>query len=172
MSAIEYRTAGTEDAPIVEALFREGFVDTFGHLYRPEDLAAFLGKFTPEAWHDELADPRYAFRLAFADGRVAGFIKMGPLSLPADAGPAAIELRQLYVLPDWKGQGIAVTLMEWGLAEARRRQADEVYLSVYVDNPRARRFYERYGFEYVGRYDFMVGEHADEDLIMRLKLAA
>ena len=41
---------------------------------------------------------------------------------------------------------------------------------MFVDNHRARRFYERYGFEAVGRYDFMVGTHADEDLIMRLKL--
>jgi RimJ/RimL family protein N-acetyltransferase len=42
-----------------------------------------------------------------------------------------------------------------------------VILSVYVDNHRARRFYERHGFEPVGRYDFMVGSHADEDLILR-----
>ena len=53
---------------------------------------------------------------------------------------------------------------------ARRRGAGEIYLSVFVDNHRARRFYERYGFEPVGRYDFMVGTHADEDIIMRLKL--
>jgi hypothetical protein len=32
------------------------------------------------------------------------------------------------------------------------------------------RFYERRGFAAVGRYDFMVGNHADEDIIMRLQL--
>ena len=41
---------------------------------------------------------------------------------------------------------------------------------MYVDNHRARRFYERYGFEAVGRYTFMVGNHADEDHLMRLGL--
>ncbi len=41
---------------------------------------------------------------------------------------------------------------------------------MFTDNVRARRFYERYGFEAVGRYNFMVGTHADEDIIMRLKL--
>ena len=35
---------------------------------------------------------------------------------------------------------------------------------------RARRFYERYGFEEVGKYVFMVGNHADDDRIMRLTL--
>jgi len=57
--------------------------------------------------------------------------------------------------------------MDWALDEARRRGAKELYLTVYVDNHRARRLYERYGFAVVGRYDFMVGGHADEDLIMR-----
>jgi RimJ/RimL family protein N-acetyltransferase len=41
---------------------------------------------------------------------------------------------------------------------------------VFIDNHRARRFYARYGFEQVGTYDFMVGTHADLDLVMRLDL--
>jgi RimJ/RimL family protein N-acetyltransferase len=58
------------------------------------------------------------------------------------------------------------------LDEARRRGALDLYLTVYVDNHRARRFYEGYGFEFVGPYTFMVGNHADEDHIMRLALEA
>ena len=68
------------------------------------------------------------------------------------------------------GQGIAHALMDWVLAEARARGAEQMILSVYVDNHRARRFYERYGFEEVGKYVFMVGDHEDDDRIMRLKL--
>jgi ribosomal protein S18 acetylase RimI-like enzyme len=60
--------------------------------------------------------------------------------------------------------------MQWGLDTARARGAEELYLTVYTDNHRARRFYERYGFEYVAPYKFMVGNHPDEDIIMRLKL--
>ena len=45
------------------------------------------------------------------------------------------------------------------------------YASVPVrDLDRARRFYERYGFEEIGRYDFRVGETIDDDRIMRLRL--
>jgi RimJ/RimL family protein N-acetyltransferase len=48
--------------------------------------------------------------------------------------------------------------------------ADNLYLSVFTENHRARRFYEKYGFEPEGTYAFMVGTHADEDVVMRLKL--
>ena len=37
--------------------------------------------------------------------------------------------------------------MDWALDEARRRGARQLYLSVFIDNHRARRFYERYGFD-------------------------
>jgi GNAT superfamily N-acetyltransferase len=90
--------------------------------------------------------------------------------LPVEVSGNAIELRQLYLLHEWRGAGAAKALMDWAIAEARGRSADELYLTVYVDNVRARRFYERYGFVEVGPYKFMVGEQADEDIIMRLPL--
>ena len=74
------------------------------------------------------------------------------------------------MLKEHHGSGIAAALTDWAIAEARRQGAEELYLTVYIDNHRARRFYERYGFEEVGRYDFMVGNHADEDIIMRKML--
>ena len=39
-------------------------MDKFAHLYRPEDLEAFLAKFTLEAWQRELDDDRFEFRVA------------------------------------------------------------------------------------------------------------
>ena len=60
--------------------------------------------------------------------------------------------------------------MDWALEEAGTRGAREVYLTVYIDNHRAKRFYERYGFVEVGKYDFMVGDQADHDIIMKKRL--
>jgi GNAT superfamily N-acetyltransferase len=167
---IAYRAAGPDDAPTIDAIFRESFIETFGHLYAPEDLAAFLAGFTLDAWRAELSDPRFAFRLAEEDGQAAGYVKLGPTSLPHVAPGPAIELRQFYLLGPWQGRGVATALMDWVLAEARQRGAGDIYLSVYINNHRARRFYERYGFTYIGPYAFMVGNHADEDQVLRLPL--
>ena len=164
---ITYRDATAADLPAIDRVFRTSFCETFAHLYRPEDLAAFLGKFTPEAWAEEFSDPRYRFRVAEDGGEVVGYVKLGPSELPIDSSAPAIELRQIYVMQDHHGSGLARALTEWAIDEAQKSGFEELYLTVYIDNHRARRFYDRFGFEAVGRYDFMVGSHADEDIIMR-----
>jgi len=109
-------------------------------------------------------------RIGEADGQAVAYAKLGPPSLPFEPRGNPIELRQIYVLKPWQGKGAAAEMMDWVLGEARRRGADELYLSVFTDNHRARRFYARYGFEEIGPYAFMVGSHADEDIVMRLGL--
>ena len=171
MSAVSFRDAAPADAPSVASLGRETFIETFGHLYTPDNLAAFLVNHSEKNWRAELSDPHFAVRLGEAEGRAVAYAKLGPPSLPFEVRGPTIELRQFYVLKPWQGIGVSAELMEWALGEAGARGAKEMYLSVFVDNPRARRFYERYGFECVGKYHFMVGTHADDDLIMRLRLA-
>ena len=167
---ISYRNATPADAATMADLGRRTFTETFGHLYKPEDLALFLQSHSEQGWATELSDPAYAIRLVEERGEAAGYAKLGPPSLPFEPRGPCIELRQFYVLKPWHGRGVSQELMRWALEEAMARGAKEMYLSVFVDNHRARRFYARYGFEFVQTYAFMVGSHADEDHIMRLAL--
>lgn len=167
---VTLRSAGVGDARAIAGVMATCFTATFGHLYDPADLAAFLDGLTLERWRAELADPAFAFLVAEDGGRMVGFAKLGPHSLPVTPAGPMIELRQLYLTGDQQGTGLAARMMDWVLATARARGAQELFLSVYVDNHRARRFYERYGFEAIGVYAFMVGNHADEDHLMRLTL--
>ena len=167
--SVSFRRAVPDDAAALAELGARSFAETFGHLYSPEDLALFLEKHTPERWRDELSDPELAVQVGEDKGQLAAYAKLGPPTLPFEPQGNPVELRQFYVLRPWQGSGAALELMAWVISEARNR-GDELYLSVFVENHRARRFYERYGFEAVGRYDFMVGTHADEDIVMRLAL--
>lgn len=166
-----YRDGLPADAARVRATYLESFDAIFKHLYSPEDYGSFIAGQSEAAFRDQLEDPAYAFRLAEHDGRLIGFAKLGPPSLPYDpAGRTCVELRQLYLLEDAKGTGVATVLMDWVIAEATRRGAAEIWLSVFSDNPRARRFYARYGFEEVRPFKFMVGNHADDEFLCRLTL--
>ena len=166
----EFRNAGPNDAETLAELGRRSFVETFGHLYADEDLAAFLDTHNAASWAQELADQAFAIRIGEVDGQAMAYAKIGPPKLPFEPRGQAVELRQFYVLSDWHGSGAAGELMRWVIDTARRRGGDDLYLSVFVDNARARAFYARYGFIEEGRYAFMVGAHADEDIVMRLTL--
>ena len=125
---------------------------------------------------DDFQWPRWQGRRLFpiqlveAAGTAVGYAKVGPPHLPFEPRGTAVELRQFYLVKDWQGHGLADEMMRWVLGEAESRNGDDLYLSVFVDNHRARKFYERWGFIAEGRYAFMVGNHADEDIVMRRPL--
>ena len=170
------RDAGAQDADAIATLARDSFTQTFGNLYDPADLALFLAGHTTGEWAAQIADPAYAIRVIEGvienerGDTLVGYAKLGPPSLPFTPPAGAIELRQFYLLAPFHGTGMARDLMAWVMATARARGAAELYLSVFTDNVRAQRFYARYGFESVGPYAFMVGNHEDEDIVMRVRL--
>ena len=172
---IAYSAPAPRDAAALSAMAEQAFIDTFAHLYPPADLAAFLHDWMPVAKAAaQIADPAYAIRIARDAAGIVGYIKLGPLDFALPAGepdPAdASELHHLYVLARAQGAGVAQALMDWALAEARARGARRIYLSVFVDNHRAQRFYARHGFYEVGSHIFMVGNTADDDRIWRCDL--
>lgn len=167
------RLATPADAAALADLGRRAFVAKFGHLYRPQDLAAFLEAAHTEAVvRRELADPGLLTALIEEEGAMLAFCKLRfASSLPNVRGALRpLELKQLYTDPDRLGRGNGARLMDWALAEARAHGADELQLSVWSENPDAQRFYARYGMEKVGEVTFMVGEQPDEDWIFALTL--
>lgn len=168
------RRATADDAAAISALAEATFVETFGHIYDPADLTAFLAEWNPvPRVRAQIADPQFAIAVEEdAAGAIAGYIKMGPLDfdLPADQPiDDAVELHQLYVGKAAQGTGVAARLTDWGIGWARAR-ASVLYLSVFTENARAQAFYRRYGFYDVGRNAFRVGNHIDEDRFFRLDL--
>lgn len=178
MGELILRDATAADVPALSALGRDSFVAKFGHMYRPEDLAAFLAEtHSPEAVAAELADPARRYRLAELagelDGALAGYCKLAlPSTLAAhDEAVRPAEIKQLYTAPGMTGRGIGAALMDGALGEARAWGADAVQLSVWSGNTDAQRFYARYGFAKVADIHFRVGAQRDEEFLFALRLS-
>ncbi|WP_353216942.1 GNAT family N-acetyltransferase [Sandarakinorhabdus sp.] len=168
---LSYRDAAPDDAGILAGIAAATFVETFGSLYKLKDLNGFIAGYCVASYAAELADPDIAVRFACMGDVAIGFCKVSSLKLPApDPAPGAMELRQLYIYKPWHGLGIADVLTDWAKDQARARGAPELWLSVFTENPRARRFYGRHGFAEIAPYHFMVGDQADEDILCRTKL--
>ena len=170
---IDYRPATAQDTSALSELGRASFVDAFGHLYSTKNLNCFLEEtYSLPVIERELSDPMRLFRIAEQGGKMLGYCKLGlDVTLDHDPGGRRVmELKQLYLRGVQTGSGIGAALMEWALDEAKKRQFDDVILSVWSGNRDAQRFYARHGFEKIGDTIFMVGDHRDEEYLMGLRL--
>lgn len=89
-------------------------------------------------------------QVAERDGSLVGYAFVLPESM-AFVWDAAV-LNELYVQPDYRGEGVADALMDEAIEVARDQDLplDRMVLDVDRENQRARAFYERYGFEHWG----------------------
>ena len=195
------RRATPADAEALSTLSRTCFTQTFGHLYDPADLAAFLNEaYAPDVLRAELEDPNRATWLLFEDEADEGFsrpdssrtdhpsapeacdeatassashVPIGyvtacPAHLPhPDVAPGDGEIQRLYILQGHQGGGRGTLLLNTALEWLERDGPRTLWIGVWSENYGAQRFYARHGFETVGEYSFMVGDHADHELITR-----
>ncbi|MBI1366677.1 MAG: GNAT family N-acetyltransferase [Alphaproteobacteria bacterium] len=167
------RRAGPADAETLAALGARTFADTFGHLYRREDLEFFLNKNHSRAVYETaLADDAYALWVAENDaGEAVGYGVAGPCSLPVPGLPEnSGELSRLYLTRQAQGSGLGESLAR-AMLDWLTENFSHVYLSVYADNPRAQRLYQKLGFIKIHDYFYEVGEHRDPEWIMELQRA-
>ena len=93
-------------------------------------------------WREVLADPANRAFVATQRGRIVGILSVGPFR----EEPAVGAVHVLYVLPEWWGSGAAQQLMELAHEELAK-DFERADLTVLAANGRARRFYERNGWE-------------------------
>ncbi len=163
------RRATPDDAPALAELGAATFVETFGHLYAPEDLRAFLDESHSEAAYARvLADPACALWVAGRDGDAIGYAQAGNCGLPhPDARPGDGELKRLYLRGDAQNGGVGRALMDAAMAWLLRDGPRTLWLSVWSENFGAQRFYARYGFAFAAEYEFAVGGQRDREFIYR-----
>jgi GNAT superfamily N-acetyltransferase len=163
------RRATVADAEVLSWLGAETFTQTFGHLYHPDDLAAFRREaYGLDRTRADLADQAKAQWLVELDGQAIGYALAGPCDLPhEDVTPACGELKRLYCLKDHQGGGkgsrLFAEVLDWLMADGPR----DLWIGVWSENFGAQRFYERHGFSKVGEYGFKVGRTVDREFILK-----
>lgn len=166
------RYATESDAVMLTELAARTFWDTFAEYNRPEDMEAYMSAaFTVARVSGEVADPRSVFLVAEIGGAAAGYAKLhAGETPPCVTGPRPVELERLYVSRDYLGAGVGQRLMQACLDEARRRSYETLFLGVWEHNERAKAFYLKHGFKFVGEHVFVLGEDRQTDLLMERAL--
>lgn len=175
-STVELRVATASDATELCAFATRLFTATFGHLYPPEHLSAFLAEvYTPDVMRKDIEDPdKYTVLLVSkADPqRLCGYgmVHDGSVRTGEDVSlaPHSVEIKRIYVDMPFHGSGAAHLLMTHVMEVVARKARKHVWLGVYEDNFKAQKFYRKFGFREVGEHVFMVGDTPDRDLLFEL----
>lgn len=88
--------------------------------------------------------PLASFVVAEKGGNVVGFCRISEGSL-ADGVTPGCEIREIYIRPDMKRQGIGTKLFAYTVQELNRRGYKRMSLGVFEENAGARSFYEKMG---------------------------
>jgi GNAT superfamily N-acetyltransferase len=140
---VQVRRATARDAASITRIQERGWQAAYRHVFPVEELDRG-GFIEPARWRARLRHPPkgWVTFVAARDRTVVGFASVGPSRDLPELG----ELYAIYVDPgEWSGgTGRALIL------EAERELASrytEATLWVLEDNPRARKFYERAGWQ-------------------------
>ena len=171
MSTISIRQATLDDAKPLTDLSYTTFWDAFAHHPKnaPDDLAYYMRQaFSVEQITAELSDPNAFFLIAEIEDELAGYAKITIGSIETGiTAERPVELNRLYSQQKFLGRGVGQALMDECFERARRHDHDVMWLGVWEYNPRAQRFYEKNGFEVVGKHTFHLGADPQTDLLMQ-----
>jgi GNAT superfamily N-acetyltransferase len=139
---VDIREAVVGDAAAIAEVHVRTWQGAYARIFGAERLAGMDVVARVRRWRQWLEEGQHVI-VAVDDGRVVGFVWVGPSREPdADA-----ELYAIYVLPDSWGSGAGTALMGAGVEAMREAGYREAILWVLEENPRARRFYEREGWQ-------------------------
>ena len=171
-SNVAVRVASQDDVALLAELGRETFRSAFAQYNTPEDMEAYLEEnFSEDRVGQEISDPLATFLIAELSGKPLGYARLYAGDPNASVtGARPVELVRLYVLPESIGHGIGARLMKGCINTATSRGFETLWLGVWERNPRAIRFYQKWGFKEVGTHIFQLGSDAQSDLIMERSL--
>jgi GNAT superfamily N-acetyltransferase len=141
-TVLQLRRAVREDLPALVALIA---ADQLG--------AARDGPEGPQGWvpYEEAfaaidRDPAHLLLVASSAGEVVGTLQLSVLPGLARRGALRAQLEAIRVRQDLRGRGLGAAMLQWSIAEARRRGCALVQLTSDKSRAEAHRFYGRLGF--------------------------
>ncbi|MGC4104408.1 GNAT family N-acetyltransferase [Ferruginibacter sp.] len=158
------------DAVYISLLARITFAESFGHLFRDyQDVIDYCDKtFSVDKISSSLEKENNTFFIAFCDGLPVGYAKFKKYS-PSDfiGGEGVSQLQKIYVLKDFQSKKIGQALLDNIFLEMTALQKNTLWLSVYVENRGAIRFYAKNGFVAAGSHTYSIGKEIFEFTVVK-----
>ena len=142
MSQTKIREARSSDVAALVAIFAADELGGHGDTTAPEIFGEYLRAFERIA-----SSPDQTLYVAERDGQVVGTFQTMVVTSLVGRGSSSMIIEAVQTRGDMRGRGIGGQMIEFAIAEAKRRGLRLVQLTSNASRTDAHRFYERLGFK-------------------------
>ena len=173
-TGLAVREASESDAPDLAGIgaraFQHGHAAIFDPLDIVEDVAA---RFSEARLRVELRDPDAHWLVALWSGASCGFAHLQSATAPLTVGTRLpIELRGVYVAPDWVGHGVGSSLVRGAISMAAGLGYGSLWTCVANENEPAKAFFRHCGFSEASKMPSTVGRRSRARLLVMSRLVS
>ncbi|WP_375239419.1 GNAT family N-acetyltransferase [Aurantibacter sp.] len=165
---IKIKIAKEADAVVLALLGRLTWAESHGHYIDDKNnLLEYLNNnFSVSKTKQDVNNPKNLFYIICVDDLPVGYAKLvlNAITESVDSQNNC-RLERIFILNEFIPLKIGQQLLNFVEQKAKHLQLDTMWLSVYIKNGRAIRFYERNEFKNVGKLNFIVNGIDYENIV-------
>ena len=170
---VKIQIAKETDTAILALLGRLTWAESHGHYIEDKnDLQKYLDEnFSVAKTKQDIENPKHLFYIIYIDNLPAGYAKL--ILNAANENVTShnnCRLERIFILNEFIPLKIGQKLLAFVEEQAKALQLDTIWLTVYIKNNRAIKFYEKNEFKNVGELNFVVNGKEYENIVFSKKI--
>lgn len=165
---IKIQIAKETDTEVLALLGRVTWAESHGHYIDDKNnLLKYLNNsFSVSKTKQDIISPKKLFYIIYVDDLPVGYAKLVVNAINENvASQNNIQLERIFIQKEFIPLKIGQQLLNFVVEKAKELQLDTMWLSVYIKNKRAIRFYERNDFKNVGELNFKVNGKGYKNIV-------
>jgi len=165
---IKIKSAKEADTAILALLGRVTWAESHGHYIDDKNnLLKYLNKnFSVAKTKQDINNPTNLFYIIYVDDLPVGYAKLVVNAINESiASQNNCRLERIFIQNEFIPLKIGQQLLSYAEERAKALKFDTMWLSVYIKNNRAIRFYEKNEFINVGELNFIVNGKSYENIV-------
>ncbi len=170
---IKTKIATKADTKVLALLGRLTWAESHGHYIEDKnDVLKYLNEnFSVFKTKQNISNPKQLFYIIYVDDLPVGYAKLVVNASNENiTSQNSCQLERIFILNDFIPLKIGQQLLNFVEEQVKKLQLDTMWLTVYIKNNRAIRFYERNEFKNVGELNFIVNGKGYENIIFSKKI--
>jgi len=170
---IRIKTAKEESTEVLALLGRITYAESHGHFIdNKNDLSKYIdAAFSVSKTEQDINNSKNFFYIIYVNDLPVGYAKLVLNAIHKSvASQNNCRLERIYILNDFIPMKIGQQFLTFLEEKAKELQLDTMWLSVYIKNNRAIKFYQKNEFKNVGELNFSVNGKKYENIVFSKKI--